>query len=131
MLLKYFSVCPRQVFLADGLGALLSTILLFVVASFVSVFGMPKNVLYTLMVVPIVFAAYSLSIYLINPKKWKSFLAPVAIANILYCCLTLMLVFYYFDRLSVLGVACFFIEILVIISLAVFELRLCFNQAVQ
>jgi hypothetical protein len=52
---RYFSAHPKLIFLTDGLGALLSTLFLFVVASFEGVFGMPKNVLYKIIPVTIIF----------------------------------------------------------------------------
>lgn len=123
MLYEYLSANPRLIFLIDGLGAILSTVLLLFIAYFEDVIGMPKGVLYKLLPVTILFAIYSLSSYLINPQEWKRYLAPIAFANMLYCCLTLVLVFYHFNNLTPLGIAYFFVEILVIALLSSMELR--------
>ncbi len=131
MLHEYFSEHPKLIFLTDGLGALLSTFLLFALASFEGIFGMPKNVLYQLIPVTIVFTAYSLGTYFINPKNWKLYLTLIAVANILYCCLTLVLVFYYFDKLTAIGLAYFFVEILVIVFLSRIEIRLAYNKSTE
>lgn len=128
---RYFSAHPKLIFLTDGLGALLSTLFLFGVASFEGVFGMPKNVLYQIIPVTIIFTAYSLTFYLINPKKWKIFLTWIAVANILYCCVTMILLCYHFDKLSALGLAYFFVEILVILFLSIIELRLAYNKPTE
>ena len=52
---RYFSAKPKIIFLSDGLGALLSTLFLFGLASFEGEFGMPKNVLYKIIPVTIIF----------------------------------------------------------------------------
>ena len=124
MLHQYFSANSRLIFLIDGLGALLSTLLLLLIARFEEVFGMPKDVLYWLVPVTTIFTTYSLGSYLLNPKAWKRFLIPMAIANILYCSLTLVLLVYHFERLTVFGIAYFFAEILLILLLSRIELGL-------
>lgn len=128
---RYFSAKPKIIFLSDGLGALLSTLFLFGLASLEWVFGMPENVLYQLIPVTIIFAAYSLALYLIDPKQWKFFLTLIAVANMLYCCVTMVLLCYYFDNLTAIGLAYFFVEILVIVFLSIIELRLAFNNPTE
>lgn len=60
----------------------------------------------------------------LNPQKWKLYLNFIAVANILYCCVTIVLVFYYFDNLTAIGITYFSIEVLVIVFLFIIELRL-------
>jgi hypothetical protein len=131
MLHDYFRANPGSIFLIDGLGALLSTLLLLVIAYFEGVFGMPKNALYGLVPVTTTFAVFSLGSYLLSPTNWKRYLALIAIANILYCCLTLALLLYFFRKLTTLGIAYFFIEIVVILLLSRIELRLACNKPGQ
>ncbi len=79
MLYKHYSTKPRLLFLIDGLGALVSTVVLVAVASFEELFGMPKNILYQLIPIPIVLTAYSLGCYLISPRNWKLYLNMIAV----------------------------------------------------
>jgi hypothetical protein len=124
MLLKYLSANPRLIFLIDGLGALLSSLLLLLVAHYEAFFGMPKNVLFSLVPVTTMFLAYSIGCYMINPKSWKRFLAPIALANLLYGGLTLVLVLYHHNRLTVLGTVYFLSEIIVLFFLSRLEFGL-------
>lgn len=128
MLPNYFLTNPRAIFLVDAFGALISTLLLFLLANLEDVFGMPDHILYRLLPVTIIFAAYSLAVYLLKPKNWKQYLTFIAIANLLYCGLTLVLLFYYFDQVTIVGKAYFFAEIVVIVILSRIELHLADNQ---
>ena len=109
---------PRQLFLIDALGALLSAFLLGVVlVTFEPIFGMPVDVLYCLALVAVVFAVFSFFYYLWNPKNWPSFLKIIAISNVIYCAVTMGLVIYLYAQLTALGVLYFILEVLVILSL--------------
>jgi hypothetical protein len=56
-------ISPKNLFLLDSLGALLSAILLGVIlVSFENAFGMPQKTLYTLSYTAIIFSIYSLSV---------------------------------------------------------------------
>jgi hypothetical protein len=123
-LFTYLSANPRTIFLVDGLGALLSTLLLFVIAYYEGVFGMPPDVLHQLMPVTTVFTAYSLATYFLNPGRWKRYLEIIAVANILYCCLTMALLVYYFDHLTKIGVTYFLAEVFLILLLSGIEFHL-------
>lgn len=128
---RYFSAKPKIIFLSDGLGALLSTLFLFGLASLEWVIGMPENVLYQLIPVIIIFAAYSLALYLIDPKQWKLFSTLIAVANMPYCCVTMVLLCYYFDNLTAIGLAYFFVEILVFVFLSRIEIHLAYNKSTE
>jgi len=118
---------PKQLFLIDGLGALLTAIMLgLVLANFVPLFGMPKSILYPLSLIACVFAVYSLSCHFRFPANWQPYLKAIAAANLLYCCLTLglvLLMVYSFQKLTMLGVIYFLVEIVIVVGLAVVELR--------
>ncbi|MCO6480779.1 MAG: hypothetical protein J5I94_29325 [Phaeodactylibacter sp.] len=117
------SLPPRKLFLIDGLGALLSAFLLGVVlVRWEPVFGMPSKVLYPLAAIACVFAVYSLSCYFFLSRNRRPFLRAIAVANLLYCGLTLGLVVYCYPQLTVLGVAYFLVEIGVVLILVVTEL---------
>lgn len=113
---------PRQLFLVDALGALLSAFLLGVVlVIFEPVFGMPCAILYVLAGVAVVLAVYSFSCYARFPRNWPPFLKIIAIANVIYCAVTLGLVVYLYEQLTGLGVAYFILEVIVISSLVRIE----------
>jgi len=115
---------PKQLFLFDSLGALLTAFSLGVVLPrFESTFGMPRPVLYVLSLVACGFAVYSFCSYLFAGKNWRPFLKIIAIVNLLYCCATFVLVFYFWEKLTALGVGYFLLEIVVIVALVVVELK--------
>lgn len=115
---------PRQLFFIDGLGACVSAFVLsMVLANFVPVFGMPLSVLTVLALIPGFFAFYSFGCYFFLNDNWHPFLKGIAVANLLYCCLTIGLVVHHFGKLTVYGVGYFVIEILVVFSLIFLELK--------
>lgn len=114
---------PRNVFLLDGIGALISALFLIaLLAPFESIFGMPRKVLYTLSIPAFGFAVYSLSCYFFDVKKWQPYLKLIALANFLYCCVTLGLVIQEYDLLTMLGVAYFLGEIGIVFAVIGIEL---------
>lgn len=123
-MLKTLTTKPKTIFLIDGLGAMLTAILLaFVLTNFEVYFGMPVNVLHCLAAVACVFMLYSLACYALLKSRWRSFLRIIMVANLLYCGLTIALVWYYYSRLTPLGIIYFLLECLVIISLVWLENR--------
>lgn len=114
---------PRRVFLIDSGGALLTAFMLgFVLLRLESYIGMPAHVLIPLAIVAGLFSVYSISCYFFIEKHWRAFLKSIAIANLLYCCLTSVLIILYYDSLTVLGIAYFIAEIIVVVTLAIFEI---------
>ena len=119
---------PKRLFLIDSLGAVLTAFMLGVVlVQFEQVFGMPRRVLYVLSLAACGFAAYSFLCYLFAGKNWRPFLTVIAIANLLYCFVTLGLVAYLWEQLTALGVAYFLGEIVVIVILVAIELKATFK----
>lgn len=115
---------PKQLFLLDGVGACLTAFLLVVVvARFDDFFGMPRGVVFCLSGVASVFAVCSLGSYFFVNDAWRLFLKRIAIANLLYCCLTLGLTVAYWQRLTGWGISYFLLEIVVVSSLAAVELK--------
>ena len=114
----------RKIFLIDSIGALLSAVLLgLVFVHYHSLIGMPIHILRVLAGVVVLFMIYSFSCYYINPVNAKTRLRTIAIANLLYCVTTLILMGVYFDELTLLGFTYFILEILVIAFLARFEFK--------
>ena len=115
---------PRKMLLFDGIGAVFSAFMLGVVlVKFNSSFNMPVNELQFLALVACVFAVYSLGCYFFAKQNTKLYLTVIAVANLLYCCLTAWLVFTHGKELTTLGLLYFIGEILVILSLVIVELK--------
>jgi len=116
------SISPKNLFLIDALGALISAIMLAVVlVQFEPFFGMPKMTLYYLGAIAGGFVGNSLAGYIRFPKGWRTHLKAIAIFNLLYCAATLGLLFYEYEQLTVWGIAYFAGEILLVITLAIWE----------
>lgn len=114
---------PRYVFLLDGLGALFSALLLVIlIAPLENIFGMPPSIAYNLSYPAFGFMVYSLGCFFLNPKSWKPFMRLIALANLLYCCLTFTLVVIDFSLLTKLGVAYFLGEIGIVFAVIGIEL---------
>lgn len=116
---------PRTVFLIDGLGALLSALLLgLAIPRLESLVGMPSSVLYPLAGAACLLSFYSLSCARFLPLNWRRFLLIVAGANLVYCCITLALLVQHRDLLRPLGWLYFLGEIAIIVTLAALEITI-------
>lgn len=115
---------PYRMFLIDGIGAVVSAVLLGgVLASFESTFGMPADVLHGLAAVACVFAVYSFFSFIRKPDNWQPFLRVIAILNAVYCCVTIGLVIHFYGQLSLLGILYFGGEVILVLSLVGVELK--------
>jgi hypothetical protein len=126
---NFITPTPKRLFLLDSMGALLTACMLVVIlASFEETFGMPPKTLYALAIVACVFAIYSISCYFFVKKNWRPFLKGIALANLAYCCISLFAVYYYFERLTNLGLIYFLIEVMVVLGLIRIELFVVANS---
>ncbi|MCW7492616.1 hypothetical protein ND861_09220 [Leptospira sp. 2 VSF19] len=115
----------KYIFLIDGLGAIFSEVLLsLVLPLFVELLGMPIRTLYILALVPLVFAVYSLLCYFLNPSQWKLFLRVIAVANFLYCVLTMVYLVINLEQTTFICEVYFVLEMIVVVSLASWEWKL-------
>ncbi|MDY7395658.1 hypothetical protein UMM65_10425 [Aureibaculum sp. 2210JD6-5] len=115
---------PKILFLVDGFGALLSAFLLgIILTSYQSAFGMPKNVLFFLASFPCLFMIYDFYCYFQINEKWNYFLKAIAIANIIYCFISITMLFYHFQKLTSLGLIYFLFELTIVIIIATIELK--------
>jgi hypothetical protein len=80
-------------------------------------------VLYFLSFVACIFMVYSFCCYFFITRNRRPYLKAIAIANMMYCCLTLGLVFYFYQSLTILGVIYFLLEIIVVSVLIFIELK--------
>ncbi|MCI9847018.1 hypothetical protein [Flavobacterium pectinovorum] len=119
-----FITKPKNIFLLDGCGALLTTLLIFfVLRTFNDFFGLSKSTLEYLASVGLVFSIYSLSCYFLVSNHWKSFLKIICTANILYSVLTFGIIIFNYQNISIFGMIYFLGEIIVIGGVVYFEIK--------
>ncbi len=122
--IQQFITKPKNIFIIDGFGALLTALLLFfVLRNFNSFFGLPKTTLGHLTFLALVFSVYSFSCFLMITNNWKVYLKIICIINIFYCLLTIGIILYYYESISVFGVAYFLGEIIAIGGIVLLEMR--------
>lgn len=115
----------KQLFIIDGLGALLSAFLLGVVlVHFETHFKIPIPTLYLLATLPILFALYDCFCYFLVDHRLAFYLRIIAIVNLLYCCLSIGLAFYHIQEITLLAWAYIIIEIIIVVTIALYELRI-------
>ncbi len=115
---------PKQLFLTDAIGALLTSLLLFLVLGQLDqYFRMPKNVLYLLSGIAFGLFIYSLSCYQFVKSKWKLFLSILIFLNSSYLSLSIVFIIKYFPKLTQLDLSYFIGEFVVIAILIGFELK--------
>ena len=123
-LLTKISRTPRKVFLLDGVGALLSALLLvLLIVPLENIFGLSPITARTLAIPAFCFMVYSLGCYLLDLKHWKPYLQLIAIANFVYCCVIFGIVVQHYRSLTVLGILYFLGEVIIILSVIGIELR--------
>lgn len=123
--MTFFKNNPRYIFLMDGLGAILSAVLLaLVLPLYVDLLGMPIETLFILSILPVGYAIYSLLCYLMDPFQWKFYLRVIAIANFLYCLVTMVYLVLNLEQTTIFGELYFVLEMIVVASLATFELKI-------
>lgn len=116
---------PYLLFLLDGVGAFLSAFFLgFVLVHFQSYIGLPREVLQVLAGVPVFYFIFSFWNFWRKPKKWQPLLKGIAMANLIYCCLTFGLLIAFFDGLTTIGIGYFVFEIIIIVALSAYELKI-------
>lgn len=114
----------KKLFLLDGFGALLSAFLLGVIlVKLETYFGIPKQTLYFLAALPCLFAVYDFYCYFRIEENLGKFLKGIAIINLLYCCLSIGFAFHHFEEITYLGWAYIIGEIIIVVAIAVVELR--------
>lgn len=114
----------KNLFLLDGFGALLSAFLLgIVLVRLEKYFGIPPSALYLLASFPVLFALYDFYVYRRVMLKQGQSLKLIAVANILYCCLSLGVLFYHYETITFLGWTYIFVEIIIVIILSYVELK--------
>ncbi|MDF3820790.1 hypothetical protein P3G55_12815 [Leptospira sp. 96542] len=122
---EIFKSNPRNIFLLDGIGALVSALsLLLIIAPFEVFFGMPGEVVHKLAILAFVFCTYSVVCYILNPIQWRFFLKIIIISNTMYCLISLCLLVYFYNSITLFGYSYFIMEKLVILFLVYFEIQM-------
>jgi hypothetical protein len=121
--IDYFSDKPRILFLVDGSGAAITTCsLFFVLRHYYEYFGMPANMLIYLSVIGLVYCVYSMLCCFLLKSKYTLYLRIIATGNLLYCVLTMTLLWVYNNLIIPIGLTYFLVEIVIIVLLAYIEL---------
>ncbi len=115
---------PRRLFLIDGLGAILSAFMLgIVLVQYESVFGIPSATLYVLAIFPVLFAIFDFYCFQKKNANLSKLLKIIAILNLLYCCMSIGCAMYHIDTVTILGWVYICVEVLLIVILSLFELK--------
>ena len=122
-MLNKLTLSTKKLFLIDGLGAFLTAFFLFaILRTFNEYIGMPQAILTKLSIVAVLFCVYSIGCFFLVNKNWKPFLLAISIANLLYCCVTIGFIMYYYPQLTSLGLTYFLLELVVVCGLVFVEL---------
>ena len=119
----------KKIFLLDGLGALVSLIMLgLVLPSYQKFIGLPIECLGQLAVFALVFFINSLAAYFITKTINNFWLKLVILGNSLYFCFSLWVVVGHFSELTVLGIFYFVAELMILGILIFYEWRILHNN---
>lgn len=130
-LLKYLNRLtdqPQSVFLIDALGALLTTISIYLILpQFKNLIGIPIITLNILSLIALLLFSYSTLCYFFIKSNWRPFLGVIILFNSLYSIVSLYLLINT-TTITPLGWLYFIIELIVISLLIVIELKTFFKQ---
>ncbi|MBE2290096.1 MAG: hypothetical protein IAE95_11110 [Chitinophagaceae bacterium] len=123
-IIDFFSRKPGTLFLFDGLGAGFTACSLFLISGYFSAhFGMPPNMLTYLATIGSIYCAYSISCCFLLKSRWTPYLRIIGVSNVLYCMLTISLVYAHYTDLTLLGLSYLLGEVVIILSLAFIEFK--------
>lgn len=113
---------PKNLFLIDGVGALLSAFLLgIVLVHFESIFGIPASALYILAAAPVLFVLYDFYAYRKAHHAAGPWLIGIAIMNLAYCFLSAGLVLHHREAVKFWGWYYIISEIMILLALVYIE----------
>lgn len=109
----------KNIFLIDGIGALITAILLSqLLTRFESFFGMPTQTLWILAIISVLISTYSMTCQFLLKSPFNALFKVIITANIAYCLLTSILIFSNLKSITLFGIAYFLGEIVIILFLA-------------
>lgn len=113
---------PKLLFLVDGLGALLTALLLaLVLVKLEWFFGIPSSMLYILAVMPIFYMIFDYYCYNKVNLNISKYLKTIASLNLLYCFVSIAFSLFHYQDLRLWGWLYIIGEITIIVSLSIFE----------
>jgi len=123
---KWARANPRKVILIDAFGALLSAFILGVLGlRFQSLFGIPQSALYILAALPCLFFLFDLFCYLKRERRYiRLGLRVIGIANLTYCCLSVIMLIYHWESLTANAFVYMTLELFIVSVLALLELEI-------
>ncbi|MGD1847303.1 MAG: hypothetical protein ACFB10_18080 [Salibacteraceae bacterium] len=128
-IIEWGNINPKKLFRIDGLGAVLSAILLgIVLVKLEYLFGIPKPTLYFLASLPCLFAVYDFYCYFKIDNNLGIFLKRIAVINLIYCCLSIGLAIYHREDIKILGWVYILMEVAIVSGLSIIELKVAKRQ---
>lgn len=122
---EIFSKKPNQILLVDGLGAVLTTLLLLFFVPFLDPNWVELTSFYKILPVISTFLAFnSLLAFFFFKTNWLIYLRFVALANIAYCLFSIFILIFDSNHVSILILTYFSLEILIVLFLVYLELNL-------
>jgi hypothetical protein len=119
---------PRQMFFIDGIGALLTAVLLTVLlGNLPEYFGVPVSILTYLSLTAVLFCVYSFTCCLLVRKHFAPFIRAIGISNLLYCLATATILLVNYSVITPLGIVYFTGEISIICVLVYIEFAVASN----
>lgn len=92
---------------------------------------MPKHALNLFCFLALGYAVFSLSTYFRNVDNWRPYMKIIALANLFHCVLTAIFLIYYNASITGIGLLYFVVEIIIVVTLAVYELKTASTYQVQ
>ena len=128
MLKKIISIIendPKFIFVLDGLGAIFTAFSLgIVLVNLERFFGIPKATLQLLAIIPLVYLVYDCFCYFRVNNHIGLWLRGIAVLNLMYCPISIGFALNDSQHIKVLGWVYISIEVLVIVAIAIYELKL-------
>lgn len=116
---------PKFIFILDGLGAIFTAFSLgIVLVRLESLFGIPKSTLLTLSIIPLMYLVYDCFCYFKVNNHIGHWLKGIAILNLIYCPISMGFAIRDSQHIKPLGWIYISIEIIVIVTIAIYELKL-------
>jgi len=129
--LQRIELNPKELFLIDGFGAIVSAFMLGVIlVQFEYFFGIPSSTLYILAAIPIFFVFYDFFCYRKKNHQIGPYLRVIAILNLLYSCLSLGFAFYHVELIKFWGWYYIISEIIILVALSFYEFKIA-NQLIH
>jgi hypothetical protein len=118
---------PNTLFLVDSIGAFISAFCLLIISRYYSdYFGINHSTFQLLAILPIVFCIYSACCFLFVKRSFKPFIQIIALANLLYCIISLILLGTLFSEITILGLSYFVVELTIIALIISIEFKVAY-----